>query len=163
DDLFRRLGLQVPQTFAQLLTVCQKAKSAGTVAMILAGASQPTVAYLLTAMSVATVYGKDAQWVSKQKAGMVTFAGSAGWMSALQEVVRVNNAGCFEPGVAGTTTASAHAQFAQGQGLMIPGLTSQLGEIRADNAKFTISAYPFPGGTRANQTRAFVNLDQSVS
>jgi len=163
DDLFRRLGLKVPQTFSQLLSVCRKAKSAGTVAIVLSGASQPTVAFLLTAMAVATVYGKDKQWVSEQRAGKVTFAGSPGWRAALQEFIEMNDAGCFEPGVLGTTTASAQAQFAQGRGLMIPGLTSQLGEIRADNPSFKISAYPFPGGTGASQTRTFVNLDPSLS
>src|SRR5581483_2947956 len=121
-----------------------------------------TVAYLLTAMSVATVYGKDAAWISKRKAGTVKYAGTAGWRAALQELIEMNDAGCFEPGVVGTTTASAQAQFAQGRGLMIPGLTSQRGQIEADNPKFTISSYPFPGGTRANQTRAFINLDPSL-
>ena len=37
DTLFAKLGLKVPQTFPQLLDVCQKAKAAGTVALILAG------------------------------------------------------------------------------------------------------------------------------
>ena len=37
DDLFKKLGLTVPQTFSQLLEVCQKAKAAGTVAVQLGG------------------------------------------------------------------------------------------------------------------------------
>jgi raffinose/stachyose/melibiose transport system substrate-binding protein len=162
-DLFKRLGLKVPQTFPQLLSLCQKAKSAGTVAIVLAGASQPTVAFLLTAMSVPTVYAKDKQWLVEQKAGKVTFAGSAGWHTALQHLIDMNNAGCFESGAVGTITASAQAQFAQGRGLMIPGVASQLGEIRADNPTFAISAYPFPGGTTAGETRTFLNMGNGLS
>jgi raffinose/stachyose/melibiose transport system substrate-binding protein len=156
-DLFRRLGFKVPQTFSQLLTLCQAAKSAGTVAIVLAGASGPTVAFLLTALSVPTVYAKDKRWVREQRAGKVTFAGSAGWRTALQEFIEMNKAGCFQPLAVGTVTASAQAQFAQGQALMIPGLTSQMGEIRADNPTFRLAAYPFPGGSRASQTRTFIN------
>jgi raffinose/stachyose/melibiose transport system substrate-binding protein len=162
-DLFKRLGFEMPQTFSQLLSLCHKAKSAGAVAIVLAGASQPTVSYMLAVMSVPTVYAKDKQWLVKQKAGKVTFAGSAGWQKALQELIDMNNAGCFEPGAVGTTTASAQAQFAQGQGLMIPGLTSQMGQIQADNPKFAISAYPFPGGTSAGETRTFLNTGPAVS
>jgi raffinose/stachyose/melibiose transport system substrate-binding protein len=162
-DLFKRLGLKVPQTFPQLLSLCQKAKSAGAVAIMLAGASQPTVGFLLAVMSVPTVYAKDKQWPAKQKAGKVTFAGSAGWHTALQHLIDMNNAGCFESGAVGTITASAQAQFAQGRGLMIPGVTSQLGEIMADNAAFAISAYPFPGGTTAGETRTFLNTGNALS
>ena len=35
-----RLGLKVPQSFSQLLGVCQKAKADGTAAVILPGASE---------------------------------------------------------------------------------------------------------------------------
>ena len=38
DTLFKKLGLKIPQTFSQLLDVCRKAKAAGTVRVILAGA-----------------------------------------------------------------------------------------------------------------------------
>src|SRR5207244_3652589 len=34
DDRFKQLGLKIPQTFSQLLGICQKAKAAGTVALI---------------------------------------------------------------------------------------------------------------------------------
>ena len=42
DSLFKQLGLDVPQTYAQLLDVCKKAKAAGTAAMILAGGATTT-------------------------------------------------------------------------------------------------------------------------
>src|SRR4051794_35635572 len=46
DDRFNQLRLKVPQTFAQLLSVCQKAKAAGTAAVVLAGQSQADVLFL---------------------------------------------------------------------------------------------------------------------
>ena len=55
DDLFKKLGLKVPQTFTQLLDLCRKAKSAGTVAMIFSSDVQE-VSNLLADLAVATVY-----------------------------------------------------------------------------------------------------------
>ena len=152
DDRFKQLGLKIPQTFSQLLLVCQKAKAAGTAAVILPGASQPDVTYLITDLAVATVYGKDKHWAGALRAGKVTFAGTLGWHQALQELIEMNDAGCFQPGAAGTTAASANPQFTQGQGLMYPALTGNKGAIDAGNPQFAYSFHAFPGGTDANQT-----------
>ena len=65
----RKLGLKVPQTFSQLLEVCQKAKADGTAAVILAGADVTEVQYLVTELAVATVYGKDKHWAAELKSG----------------------------------------------------------------------------------------------
>lgn len=163
DSLFKQLGLKIPQTFTQLLVVCQKAKSAGTVALFLPGAGTTSVQNLIVDLAVATLYGQDKQWAAKLKAGSVTFDGTPGWHEALQEFVQMNNAGCFEPGATGTTLQSVEAQFTQGQGLMLPSLSSNQGAIDAGNPKFTYSFYPFPGGTDANQTRTYLSLNTAVS
>ena len=52
DDLFKKLKLTVPQTFSQLLQLCKAARAAGTVAIVLGGASQPTMSYLIEALAV---------------------------------------------------------------------------------------------------------------
>src|SRR5262249_34499723 len=139
DDLFRKLGLKIPRTFPQLLDVCRKAKAAGTTAYLLPGATGPAMAPLVTGLAIATVYGKDAHWAVKLRAGAVTFEGTPGWHQALQQLVDMNNAGCFQPGAAGTTNPSALAQFAQGQALMYPAGSGQKGMIAAANPQFTFS------------------------
>ena len=159
DTLFHKLGLTVPQTFAQLLSVCEKAKAAGTVAMLFPGGSTTALNLLLNDLAVATVYGKDKHWATKLKSGSVTFEGTAGWHQALQELVAMNNAGCFEPGATGYLTSTATtAQFAQGQGLMMPTPSNGKGLIDAGNPGFSFSFSPFPGGTAPGQTRSFLNL-----
>jgi raffinose/stachyose/melibiose transport system substrate-binding protein len=45
DALFRKLGLKVPETFSQLLSICRAAQEAGTIAVLLNGggtAHEPT-------------------------------------------------------------------------------------------------------------------------
>jgi raffinose/stachyose/melibiose transport system substrate-binding protein len=158
DVLFARLGLKVPRTFAQFLQVCQRASAAGTSAMLLPGAAPSSVESVLLSLAVATVYGKDPHWNAQLKAGSVSFDGNPGWHEALQEFVDMNSAGCFQPGAAGTTLASAEAEFAQGQGLMLAGGNSgSMGNIVADGPQFSLSFYPYPGGTSPGQTMSYLH------
>jgi raffinose/stachyose/melibiose transport system substrate-binding protein len=163
DDLFAKLGLKVPQTFSQLLSVCRRAKASGTAALIFDGASGVGVSVLVTDLAVATLYGKDKHWNAELKAGKVSFDGSPGWHHALQNVIAINEAECFQPGVAGTTLAGEEAQFAQGQGLMAFGPSASKGVIDSGNPQFTYSFYPFPGGTDQDQTRTPLMPGSSLS
>ncbi len=160
--LFAKLGLGVPQTFSQLLHICQKAKAAGTAAVVL----DPGVldlALLLTDLAVPTVYSPDPHWNSELNAGIVTFDGSGGWHQALQRLVDMNGVGCFQPGVTGFSTQSAEAAFASGQGLIFPTLSGFGGAIQADNPQFTDSFHPFPGGTEPGETTTYLNLSPSIA
>ena len=146
DDLFRKLGLKVPQTFSQLLALCQQAKAAGTVALDF-GTDSQEFDYLIEDLAVANVYAKDKSWAAERKAGTVSFEGSAGWHETLQDVIAMNNAGCFQPGATGTTQAGAVAEFAQGQGLMLALTSGQKGSLDAASPQFGYSFHPFPSGT----------------
>jgi raffinose/stachyose/melibiose transport system substrate-binding protein len=164
DSLFKRLGLKIPQTFPQLLDVCRKAKAAGTAAVILAGGSATPVTFLIEALAVPNVYGKDKRWTGKLKAGKVTFGGSSGWRLALQRFIDMNNAGCFQPGALGVSSGTVAAQlFAQGQGLMFPLTSNNDGTISAASPQFSYSFHAFPGGTSATQTTTFISLLQGLS
>jgi raffinose/stachyose/melibiose transport system substrate-binding protein len=164
DSLFKRLGLKIPQTFPQLLDVCRKAKAAGTAAVILAGGSATPVTFLIEALAIPNVYGKDKRWTGKLKAGKVTFDGSPGWRQALQHFIEMNNAGCFQPGATGVSSGTVAAQlFAQGQGLMFPLTSNNDGTISAASPQFSYSFHAFPGGTGSTQTTTFISLLQLVS
>ena len=165
DDLFKKLGLQVPQTFSQLLDVCQKAKADGTPAVLLAGGNASTLErsqlLIVETWRCPTVYGKDKHWAAKQEAGTVTFDGTAGWHQALQEFVDMNSAGCFQPGASGTTSASAEAEFAQGQGLMLAGLSQKRARSTPPARSSPTPSTRSRAGTAANQTRTFINLERT--
>jgi raffinose/stachyose/melibiose transport system substrate-binding protein len=162
DGLFQKLGLKVPQTFSQLLAVCQKAKTDGTAAVLLPGADSITTEQTVADLAVAAVFGRDTHWLAKLRAGTATFDGSEGRHQALQDFVEMNNAGCFEPGATGTSKADGQAQFAQGQGLMFSGVSSNKAGIDAARPAFGYSFHPFPGETDAGQTETFVNLSQGL-
>ena len=153
DTLFTKLGLQVPQTFAQLLTVCRKAKAAGTVALVLNSGS---LGLLASDLALPTVYARDPHWGAEIQAGKVSFDGTAGWHEALQEIVEMSSAGCFQPGVVSTSSDQEYAQFAQGQALMAPTLSSLKGQIAALVPAFAFSFHPIPNAN--NGTVGMIQL-----
>jgi raffinose/stachyose/melibiose transport system substrate-binding protein len=164
DDLFKKLGLDVPQTFSQLLDVCKQAAAHGLPAIVMSGTQAPqNFSLLLTGLAVPFVYGPDKHFTGEQEAGKRTFAGSAGWRQALQELVTMNQDSCFEPGMPGETAPAARAAFAAGQGLIYPGLTDYKGMIDQDDPQFAYSFHDFPAATSATQTDTFVSFGFSLS
>jgi raffinose/stachyose/melibiose transport system substrate-binding protein len=161
DTMFAKLGLKLPQTFSQLLSLCQKAKADGTAAFVLAGTSGLNVSWLIDTLAVSTVYAPNTRWTGELKAGKVTFDGTPGWHEALQEFTQMDQAGCFEPGMTGATSGAG--SFAQGQGLMFGAISSFEGTIVAAQPQFAFSFHPFPGGTRPNDTTTFLNLSPEIS
>jgi raffinose/stachyose/melibiose transport system substrate-binding protein len=163
DDLFRRLGLKVPQTFPQLLALCQRAKAAGTFAFDLPGLNETAFSWLVMALAVPDVYAENKGWQAELKAGKVSFEGTPGWHEALQQVIEMNNAGCFAPGASGTTTAGASAEFAQGQGLMMVLSSGSKSSIDDASPQFRYTFHPFPAGATAGPTPMMVGMGNGLS
>jgi raffinose/stachyose/melibiose transport system substrate-binding protein len=158
DTLFSKLGLNVPQTFSQLLADCQKAKADDVTPVLLGASGSLVIQYLVGDGALTTVYQKDPHWLAQLKAGQVSFEDTPGWHQALQELVDMSNAGCIEPGAAGTTSPQADAEFAQGQALMMVNITSHKGVIDAANPQFTYSQHPFPAGTDPSKTVVLLSM-----
>jgi raffinose/stachyose/melibiose transport system substrate-binding protein len=163
DALFKKLGLSIPQTFSQLMTACQKAKAAGLVPININGGTSTSLGDALLGIALTTVYGPDPTWNAERKAGTVTFDGTAGWHQALQEFIDLDNAGCFEPGLATTTSPLGDANFVQGGTLMAATSASQYGTIQMLGPQFPFSLHPFPGGTTAGQTHAAIFLSGGIA
>jgi raffinose/stachyose/melibiose transport system substrate-binding protein len=158
DALFKKLGLPVPQTFAQLLADCQKAKAAGIVPINMNGGTSSSLSDQLLNLAVGTVYGPDPKWGGKRKAGTVTFDGSAGWHQALQEFVDLNNAGYVEPGMATTQSAAGDANFVHGNTLIAATTASQYGTIVGLGPPFPYSFHPWPAATSTGGTDALITF-----
>jgi raffinose/stachyose/melibiose transport system substrate-binding protein len=161
DQLFAKLGLKVPQTFAQLLEVCQKAKVDGTPAILLSGASGVALGFFLKSLAVATLYQDDTHWTAKLKAGTATFDGTVGWHPALQDFVDLNSAGCFQPG--STSETSATTTFAQGHVLMTLTTSGQKGMLDAAGPQFPYSFHPVPDGRDPAKTDTLLMVGLSFS
>jgi len=149
DSMFKKLRLKVPQTFPQVLDVCRKARALGAVPMLLAASQSLVIQQLVGAFALTTVHDYP-NWLQKMKAGKATFAGNPGWHAALQKLVDLRNAGCFQPGATGTTSPGAEQQFTQGQALTYANMTSKKGNIESAKPPFGFSQHPFPISDKPN-------------
>ena len=124
----KKLGVDIPSTFTQVLQFCAKAKAAGKVAysQFLKGGS-----VLLSYAQVANlVYGPNPGFTAEQLAGKQTFAGS-GWVKAFELQQQMKDAGCFNDGALGTEWSVAFTDVATGKAAAtiafsdVSGITSQ--------------------------------------
>jgi raffinose/stachyose/melibiose transport system substrate-binding protein len=150
ETLFKKQGLHFPETFRELLTFCQKAAAAGTTPVLMTAQGSNTLQQLIADIALTTVYAKDKQWGRKLREGTVTFDGTAGWHQALREIVRMNQAGCFQPGAASTTGPAGDAMFSQGQTLAYPMTTAHKGSIDVGRPAFAYTQRPFPAAEKSS-------------
>jgi raffinose/stachyose/melibiose transport system substrate-binding protein len=166
DTLFAKLKLKVPQTFAQLLDTCAKVKASApdTIPLMLAAQGSLVIQQLVADIALTTVYARDPKWLNKLKAGKVTFAGTPGWRQALNEVVAMKNAGCFQQGAAALTSPAGDVMFGQGRALMYVCLTSHKNVIDANlQIKYSQQPFPAPRGVAPDKTYVLLNLSLGLA
>lgn len=163
--LMSKYGLKIPTTFPQFLSLCSKAKADGVVANAFAGspAAVATGTTYITTIAGGTVLSSDPNWDAQRATGKVTFAGTPGWHTAVQDLVTMANDGCFETGYQGISSPQAIADFAAGQELSFGVSSGNAGGITADNPNLQYVMYPFPSGTSSKTKEAEVNPDFSLS
>lgn len=93
---------EYPATYEELLDACATARDGGKSIMVVAGAISFNTGLLATIISAPRVYQQDPDWNEQRAAGDVTFADS-GWRGVLEDIVEMDDAGCFQDGVAGGT------------------------------------------------------------
>ncbi len=77
----------------------------------------PNPGLMTMAISATRVYAETPDWNQQRADGDVTFADDEGWQDTLQTVVDMNEAGCFQEGVAGGGFDAITQGIAQGTSL----------------------------------------------
>ena len=156
-DVFERLGVTPPTTFGGLLALCNRIADDGTVPIKLAGGDAISAGAIGTALAANTVYTADPNWSSKRNAAKVTFAGTPGWRQAMQALLDMKGARCFDPSPATVTASVAYRAFDTGEAaMMVVGSWDVITNIQQANPSPNIGFFPFPGDTVKN-TRVMVN------
>jgi raffinose/stachyose/melibiose transport system substrate-binding protein len=75
-QIFKRLGLQIPQTYQEFLELCEKIKQEGLVPLSVGGRDKWHYTYLVDHFFAADILSSDAQWVSRCNAGEVSWLDS---------------------------------------------------------------------------------------
>ncbi len=91
-----------PETFDELLEACTTARDGGKTFTVLAGGVPFNTGLFSMLVSATRVYEADPDWNEQRAAGDVTFVGSA-WEDVLNDVITLNDSGCFQDGVEGGT------------------------------------------------------------
>ena len=152
--MFAQLGLKPPGTFREFLSLCRKITAAGKVPYVWAGT--PTNVNINPTLQQAVRTGASEKDFPKLRAQRkTTFSGSAQWRHAIQSIVDMNSAGCFQRSPQGTGVQQAFVMFATGQALMSTANPGFINQVKAINSKLDISGFPMPAA-KAKDTRLWL-------
>jgi raffinose/stachyose/melibiose transport system substrate-binding protein len=135
-------GIDYPETYDDLLAACTTARDAGKTFSVLAGGIPFNTGLFSMLISATRVYAETPDWNEQRVAGDVTFADS-GWREVLEDIVEMNDSGCFQDGAAGGTFDSITAGLGGGTSLTaaVPGsAAASIGG--ATGSQLNVQAFP---------------------
>lgn len=138
-----------PESFDSLLEACQTARDDGKSFAAVAGSVAPNNGLLAQIISASRVYEQTPDWNEQRAAGEVTFADS-GWRDVLEDIVEMNEEGCFQDGVAGGNFDSITSGLGSGNSFAaaLPGSAAP-SISAATGAELTVQAFPPAAGQQA--------------
>lgn len=162
-DLYEAAGVEVPQTFDDVLNVCRAFQDMlGKPAFALGGALPNGMFQIPLALAATTVTAEDAEWNDKRDAGEVNFASSEGWREQAEQYLAMNEANCFQEDPVGTPFPDAISLFTNEEaGSMV--VISVVQKSLQANPDVNIGAYVLPGTNDATQTRAGIQSTKGLA
>lgn len=147
-------------TMEDLIEQCADVNANGKEMFVWAPTAPASAQILPLTLATSSVYGPEPDWNERRAAGEVTFAESDGWRDALQTIVDMNEAGCFQDGVAsgGFEAIVGETTSARALGLFSPsGAAKALGEASGGAVTLEVRPAPAPAGydTYLSVTAAF--------
>lgn len=157
-------GIEYPTDLDSLISACEDAASAGRSFFVLAGSIPPNTGLMAQVISSTRVYAENPTWNDDRAAGDTTFADSDGWVDTLETIVELNEAGCFQGGVAGAGFDALTGGVIQGTSLsaFIPGdAANSFGGASGGAAEFSV--HPFPADSDSDPVFGIVEPAYSLS
>src|SRR5690606_9095445 len=87
--VMEEVGLEVPQTWTEVLALCADAQAAGKAAFALAGQTPWQVQLIPYALTPTLVYGPNPDFAQQMSDGEATFADSE-WATAFEKYIEMN-------------------------------------------------------------------------
>jgi raffinose/stachyose/melibiose transport system substrate-binding protein len=144
--LMAKLDLSVPTTFPELLANCRKSASQGV--PYIAGSFNLAPHFPVSVAVSNWVYSKDSQWLEKRAAGQVSFASSPEFRTALERVLDMKEADCFQKGADATAPGGMYTLVANGDAVTV--ITGSATSITTANPEAELQYFAFPGDTAAS-------------
>lgn len=151
-----------PETFDDMLEACKTARDGGKSFTVLAGGVPFNTGLFSMLVSATRVYQADPDWNEQRAAGDVTFVGS-GWEDVLNDIVALNEGGCFQEGVAGGTFDTITQNIGSGTSLTaaVPG-SAAISIGAGTGLDLTVQAFP-PADGQEPFTLASANYAWSIN
>lgn len=154
---------EFPEDFASLQDQCRDLQSAGKSLFALAGSAPPNTGLMAMSLAATRVYANDPKWNEKRAANETTFAGTEGWKEALDAVVAMKDAGCFQKGAEGAGFDAITKGLASGNAIagFVPGPTWRQIKSAAQDSDFAVR--PFPAAESSDQGYLYASANYSFS
>jgi raffinose/stachyose/melibiose transport system substrate-binding protein len=142
--VFNDLGIEVPGTWDELLSVCETIKRSGKTPMGLGLSDPPVIQFLSYALVASTVYPDNPDFDEQMQAGNATFVGS-GWEEALEKFLELNDREYFNRQPLGTSFDQTLQALGSGETAMVTFVSSTypvLAEYGGEEEPFGVFATP---------------------
>lgn len=142
-------GIEYPESYSDLLEACTTARDSGKTFTVLAGGIPFNTGLFSMLISATRVYAETPDWNEQRAAGDVTFADS-GWRDVLEDIVEMNDSGCFQDGAAGGTFDNITGGLGGGTALTaaVPG-SAAASISTATGSDLNVQAFPPASGQEA--------------
>jgi raffinose/stachyose/melibiose transport system substrate-binding protein len=140
---------EYPATYEDLLKDCKTARDGGKSFIVLAGGVPFNTGLMSMLISATRVYADNPDWNAQRTAGDVTVADS-GWRDVLNDIVELNDSGCFQDGAAGGTFDTITQGLGGGTSLTaaVPGSAAD-SISQATGGELNVQAFPPADGGKA--------------
>ncbi|MCG8971537.1 ABC transporter substrate-binding protein [Streptomyces sp. CL12-4] len=146
------VGGTIPETWTELLDLCDTAREHGTVLFAL-GNKTPWVTQLVSyALVATTVYAPHPDFDDDMDLGKETFA-SSGWRTALGKYLEMRDRGCFNDDPLETTYEQALDRVTSGRAVGVIQIGSALSALRADSPDLSLKMAALPATDHPDDTR----------
>jgi raffinose/stachyose/melibiose transport system substrate-binding protein len=151
-------GLEIPETWSDVIQFCEDARDQGTVAFSVGLTSTHESQFISYALYPQLVQGPDPDLDERIAAGETTFADS-GWKEALDKNVEMAEAGCFNDSAQGADMFEASRIMSEGESIGMVTIGQYMPII--NNPDLTLA--PLPGSDDPTESRIAVAPSTSAA
>lgn len=151
DDLAKSKGVNITSTstLEDIIAQCPAVAAKGLSIFGLAGSVPQNPGIMSVEIATSTVYGPNPKWNADRAANKTTFAATDGWKQALQKIVDMGKAGCFQKGAAGAGFDALTNGASQGKifGFFAPGgAAKDIMDAAGGHVKLQVMGMAAPNG-----------------
>lgn len=151
-DIFAKLGLQVPKTWDEFMTVSQKIKASGQLPLYLTLKDAWTGMVFWNALASDLAPGT---FLKDRKAGSTTFEATHG--EILDKMETIGTLG--QEDILGMSYNDGNAAFAQGKSAMYLQGNWAISEIKKANSSINVGMFPFPASNDVSKNNIISGID----